>query len=61
MSTPYRAVWNDAVIAKSADTVVGDKVNRDAAWLYPDPMAAAERTKGRIAFWRGVRVEPVAA
>jgi uncharacterized protein (DUF427 family) len=50
MTTPYRAVWNDAVIAKSADTVVGDNVNRDAARYYPDPMAAAERIKGPIAF-----------
>jgi uncharacterized protein (DUF427 family) len=37
--------------------VVGDEVNPDAAWTYPDPKQAAEEIRGRIAFWRGVRVE----
>lgn len=36
--------------------VNGDS-NRDAAWYYPEPKAAAAHIKGRIAFWRGVRVE----
>jgi len=93
----YRAVWKDAVIADSADTVevegnqyfpltevdeallrpsqthttchwkgiasyydivVGDQVNRDGAWYYPDPSDAAQEIKGRVAFWHGVRVEP---
>lgn len=40
------------------DVVVGDEVNRDAAWWYPDPKPGAEHVAGRIAFWRGVRVEP---
>jgi uncharacterized protein (DUF427 family) len=91
-----RAVWQDAVLAESDDTVVvegnhyfpadairrehfrpsathttcpwkgeasyydvvvGDKVNKDAAWYYPDVKAAAAEIKGRIAFWKGVRVE----
>jgi uncharacterized protein (DUF427 family) len=95
----YRATWNDAVLAESADTVVvegnqyfpladvhmqhlrpsdshttchwkgvasyydvvvEDKVNRDAAWYYPNPSPAADRIKGRVAFWRGVKVETVA-
>ena len=94
----YRATWNDAVLAESADTVVvegnqyflladvrqehlrpsdshttchwkgvasyydvvvGDKVNRDAAWYYPNPSPAAERITGRVAFWHGVKVEAV--
>ncbi len=37
--------------------VVGDKVNADAAWLYPEPKAAARQIKGMVAFWKGVRVE----
>jgi uncharacterized protein (DUF427 family) len=38
------------------DVVVGDQVNADAAWYYPDPLAAAENIRGRIAFWKGVKV-----
>ena len=95
----YRAIWNDAVLAESAETVVvegnqyfplsdvrqdhlrssdshttchwkglasyydvvvGDKVNRDAAWYYPEPSRAAERIRGHVAFWKGVKVKPVA-
>ena len=91
-----RAVWQDAVLAESDDTVVvegnhyfpaeairrehfrpsathttcpwkgeasyydvlvGDKVNKDAAWYYPEVKAAAAEIKGRVAFWKGVRVE----
>jgi len=94
----YRATWNDAVLAESADTVVvegnqyfpladvrqdhlrpsdshttchwkgvasyydvvvGDRVNRDAAWYYPNPSPAADRIQGRVAFWHGVKVEAV--
>lgn len=32
--------------------------NPDAAWYYPEPSAAAEMVRGRVAFWRGVTVEP---
>ena len=46
-------------LASYYDVVVGDKVNRDAAWYYPDPSRAAERIRGRIAFWHGVKVESV--
>ena len=92
-----QAVWNDTVIAESAETVVvegnhyfprsavgesfledsatttvcpwkgtasylsvtveGD-TNTDAAWYYPEPKAAAERIRDRVAFWRGVTVRP---
>ncbi|MDQ3035242.1 MAG: DUF427 domain-containing protein [Myxococcota bacterium] len=90
-----RAIWNETVLAESADTVVvegnhyfpesavrrehlrpsethttcgwkgvasyhdvvvGDAVNRDAAWYYPTPLDAAKQIAGHIAFWRGVRV-----
>jgi uncharacterized protein (DUF427 family) len=36
---------------------VEGKVNRDAAWYYPDPLPAAANIKDHIAFWRGVVVE----
>jgi uncharacterized protein (DUF427 family) len=91
-----RAIWRDAVLAESDDTVVvegnhyfpaeairrehfrpsethtvcpwkgeasyydivvGDEVNRDAAWYYPQAKEAARNIEGRVAFWKGVRVE----
>ena len=33
--------------------------NVDAAWYYPAPKSAAAAIAGRIAFWKGVRVEQV--
>ncbi|MBW6524379.1 DUF427 domain-containing protein [Sphingomonas sp. RHCKR47] len=30
--------------------------NTDAAWFYPEPKSAAEEIRGRIAFWKGVKV-----
>jgi uncharacterized protein (DUF427 family) len=91
-----KAVWEGAVLAESAETVVVEgnhyfppgavakerlvpsdthttcpwkgvasyyhvdvdgKINKDAAWYYPDPKPAAAEIKDRIAFWHGVRVE----
>jgi uncharacterized protein (DUF427 family) len=37
----------------------GDDVNVDAAWSYPKPTFLARRIQGRVAFWRGVRLEAV--
>jgi uncharacterized protein (DUF427 family) len=36
---------------------VNGKVNKDAAWYYPEPKTAASHIKDHIAFWRGVSVE----
>lgn len=36
---------------------VNGKLNRDAAWYYPDPKPAASQIKGRVAFWRGVEIQ----
>ena len=91
-----KAVWNDAVIADSDDTVVVEgnhyfppqAVNREllrdsdrhtvcgwkgtasyydvvvdgetnagAAWFYPETKPDAAHIAGRVAFWRGVKVE----
>ncbi len=38
------------------DVVVGDRVNKDAAWYYPEPKPAAVEIKDRIAFWKGIEV-----
>ena len=32
--------------------------NDNAAWFYPEPKPAAAEITGRVAFWKGVRVEP---
>ena len=36
--------------------VVDGQRNKDAAWYYPTPKAAAAEIAGRYAFWRGVEV-----
>ena len=36
---------------------VGSEHNKDAAWYYPEPKDAAKEIKGRVAFWKGVKVE----
>ncbi|MFN9546643.1 MAG: DUF427 domain-containing protein [Cyanobacteriota bacterium] len=38
------------------DVVVEGQVNANAAWFYPSPKAAADEIKGRVAFWKGVKV-----
>lgn len=54
--TRSRCFWKGE--ARYYDVVVGDTVNADAAWYYPDPSPrAAPLVGGRIAFWRGVKVQ----
>ena len=38
------------------DVTVDGRLNKDAAWYYPDPKDAAAEIKDRIAFWKGVEV-----
>ncbi len=38
------------------DIVVEGKRNENAAWYYSEPSKLAESIKGRIAFWKGVRI-----
>lgn len=37
--------------------VVDGEKNENAAWSYPDPKEAAKGIAGRIAFWKGVKVQ----
>ncbi len=38
-------------------TIVADgKENPDAAWFYEEPSELARSIKGRIAFWKGVKI-----
>ncbi|WP_022975569.1 DUF427 domain-containing protein [Nevskia ramosa] len=36
---------------------VDGAANKDAVWYYPEPKEAAAEIKGRVAFWKGVKVE----
>lgn len=38
------------------DVKVNGETNRDAAWYYPEPKDDAKEIKGRVAFWKGVKV-----
>jgi uncharacterized protein (DUF427 family) len=42
--------------ANYRNIVVGDHVNEDAAWFYPEPKDAAKEIKGYYAFWKGVDI-----
>ena len=35
--------------------VIGDRVETDAAWYYPEPRAKAKQIKNYVAFYRGVK------
>ena len=37
---------------------VDGRTNPDAVWFYPEPKKAAEQIRDRVAFWKGVTVEP---
>ncbi len=45
-------------VAHYYDLEVNGRRNPNAAWYYPEPKAAAREIKDRVAFWKGVRVEP---
>ncbi|WP_291010345.1 DUF427 domain-containing protein [Hydrogenophaga sp.] len=36
--------------------LVKGELNPDAAWYYPEPKPEAENIRGRVAFWKGVKV-----
>ena len=44
-------------VASYFNVVVGEDINIDAAWYYPEAKEAAKHIEGRIAFWRGVEVK----
>ncbi len=37
---------------------VNGETNQDAVWYYREPSSAAQQIKGRVAFWKGVSVQP---
>jgi uncharacterized protein (DUF427 family) len=38
--------------------LVNGELNSDAAWFYPNPKPEADEIRGRVAFWKGVKVAP---
>jgi uncharacterized protein (DUF427 family) len=50
-----RCAWKG--VASYYSIRVGDKVDKDGAWYYPEPSDAAREIKDRVAFWHGVKVE----
>ena len=46
--------WKGTASYLSLD--VNGKQNKDAVWYYPEPKDAAAQIRGRVAFWKGVRV-----
>jgi uncharacterized protein (DUF427 family) len=38
--------------------LVNGELNPDAAWYYPNPKPDADMVKDRVAFWKGVKIEP---
>ena len=56
----YTCPWKGK--AAYYDIVVGDKVKKNAAWSYPEPLEAAKNIKGHVAFeegffGKGIKVE----
>lgn len=42
--------------ARYYSLLVKGEMNPDAVWFYPDPSEQAQQVKGRVAFWKGVKV-----
>ncbi len=38
------------------DIKVGNDLNKEAAWYYPEPKPKAEHIRDYVAFWKGVEV-----
>jgi uncharacterized protein (DUF427 family) len=43
-------------VATYYDVVVEGKINKEAAWFYPEPKPAAKEITNYVAFWKGVEV-----
>ena len=45
-------------VANYYSLLVDGDLNPEAVWYYPEPSEAAAQIRDRVAFWKGVRVEP---
>jgi uncharacterized protein (DUF427 family) len=53
-ATTSRCGWKG--LANYYSIEAGGKTNADAVWYYAEPLPAAAQIKGRVAFWKGVKV-----
>jgi uncharacterized protein (DUF427 family) len=54
-TTTSRCPWKGT--ANYYTLEAGGAMNKDAVWYYADPLPAAAEIKGRVAFWKGVKVQ----
>ena len=54
-TTTSRCPWKGTANYYSIE--VDGQTNKDAAWYYAEPSVAAAEIKGRVAFWKGVKVQ----
>lgn len=52
--TTSRCPWKG--LASYYSVTVDGETNPDAAFYYPKPTMLARKIRGRVAFWRGVRI-----
>ena len=58
LSSNHRTMCSWKGQASYYSLFVDGDVNPDAVWYYPDRKEAAAHIKGRVAFWKGLKVEP---
>ena len=44
-------------MANYYNVTVNGKTNKDCTWYYAEPNEAAQKIKGRVAFWNGIKVK----
>ncbi len=55
--SPHHTICSWKGTASYYHVVVGEEVNENAAWYYPEPKAAAANITNHVAFWHGVAIE----
>ena len=54
---PRKIIRADKAPTEGYSLVVDGSMNPEAVWYYADPKPEAEAIRGRVAFWKGVKVE----
>jgi uncharacterized protein (DUF427 family) len=58
VATDHSSVCPWKGTARYWSVVVAGARNENAVWSYPTPKPAAAQITGRVAFWKGVTVQP---